>query len=344
MVGNAVLRRVVGADLLGAVARADLRQALGAFSGLLFGQHLLVQACTKNGHSSDLVLQLAFLVLRLNHQTRRKVRDAHGGVGGVNALAARAAGAEHVDAQVVFLDVDFHLVGLGEHGNGCRGGVDAALAFRLGNTLHAVNAALELHDREHLVALNLELDFLVAAGLGRRNVHGFDLPALMVAEALVHLVQVAREDGSLVAAGSGADLHDDVLLVGRVGGNEHELDVLFKLRKLALDAGDLFLAELLHVGVAQKLLGFRQVVQVADVLARLGYQRALVGIAFRQLVVLALVGKHRRVAELLLKLFIGADDLLKLFAHVIPSQTSRARHMRANRTGRLPRKIHSIIS
>ena len=44
MVGHAVLRAVVRADLLGAVARADLGQTLGAFCGLLLGEHLLVRA------------------------------------------------------------------------------------------------------------------------------------------------------------------------------------------------------------------------------------------------------------------------------------------------------------
>ena len=93
VVGHAVLRRVVGADLLGTVARADLCQTLGALGSLLLGEHLLVEASAKDGHRRDLVLQLGLLILRLHDQAGRQVRDAHGGVGRVDALAARAAGA-----------------------------------------------------------------------------------------------------------------------------------------------------------------------------------------------------------------------------------------------------------
>ena len=317
MVGHAILRKVVSANLLGAVARADLRETLGTFGSLLLGKHLLVEACAKNGHRRNLVLQLRLLVLRLHDKTSRQVRDAHSGVSRVDALSTRAAGAEHVDAQVVLVDVDLNLVGLGKHGNGRRGRVDAALAFRLGHALHAVHAGLVLHDGVHLVALHLELDFLVTACLGRGNVHKLDLPLLGRAEALVHLEEVACEDCRLVAAGSSADLHDDVLLVGGVRGNEHELDVLFEGGHLRFGLGNGLLRELLHVGIGEHLLGVVDVAAACEVLARLRGERALVRVFLGEVVVCFLIGENRRVAHLRLELLVGGNDLLELLAHVV---------------------------
>ena len=245
------------------------------------------------------------------------MRDAHGRVGGVHALAARAAGAVHVDAQIVLVDLDLHLVGLGQHGHGGRGGVDAALALGLRNALHAVHAALELHDRVHVVAFDLELDLLEAAGFGGRHVHRLGLPALRAREPLVHLVQLAREDGRLVAAGSCADLYDDVLVVGRVGRDQHELDILFERRQLRLDAGDFLQREFLHVRIGQHLPGFGQIVGRLHVLARLLRQRTLVGVLFGQAVVFLLICEDCRIAHLRLHILVGFDDLRQLLAHIV---------------------------
>ena len=72
------------------------------------------------------------------------VGDAHGGVGGVDALPARPGRAEDVDAQVVGVDLDLDLLGLGQHEHAGRRGVDAALRLGGRHPLHAVHAALVL--------------------------------------------------------------------------------------------------------------------------------------------------------------------------------------------------------
>mgnify|MGYP001002632205 CR=1 FL=1 len=68
-----------------------LRQALGPLGSLLLGEHLLVQARAEHGHGRDLVLQLRLLILRLNDQARRQMRDAHCRVGRVDTLTTWAA-------------------------------------------------------------------------------------------------------------------------------------------------------------------------------------------------------------------------------------------------------------
>jgi hypothetical protein len=72
------------------------------------------------------------------------VGDADGAVGLVDVLAAGAAGAEGVDAQLGRVELHFlGLVGLGHHGHGAGAGVDAALAFGGRHALHAVAAGFE---------------------------------------------------------------------------------------------------------------------------------------------------------------------------------------------------------
>ena len=107
------------------------------------------------------VLQLALLVLHRHDGAGRDVRDAHGRVGGVDALPARAGRAEHVDAQVVRVDLDLDVLGLGQHQHAGGGGVDAPLRLGGGHALHAVHAALVLQPGPRAV--------LEPCGRGRRR-------------------------------------------------------------------------------------------------------------------------------------------------------------------------------
>ena len=144
VVGDAVLREVVGADPLGAVDGADLAAArlarLGV--GLVLGGG--EQPGPQDAQRLLLVLQLALLVLAADHDAGRDVGDPDGRVGGVDALAAGAAAAEDVDAQVVLVDLDVDVLGLGHHQHAGGAGVDAALRLGDRHPLHAVDAALEL--------------------------------------------------------------------------------------------------------------------------------------------------------------------------------------------------------
>ncbi len=80
------------------------------------------------------------------------VGDPDGGVGGVDALAAGPAAAEDVDAQVVVVDGDVDLLGLGQHQDAGGAGVHPALRLGDRHPLHAVHAALELQQRVRRLA------------------------------------------------------------------------------------------------------------------------------------------------------------------------------------------------
>ena len=296
---------------------ADLGQARGALLGLLLLELHLVEAGAQHLHAHLAVLNLRALVLGLHHGVGGQVRDAHGGVGGVDALTAGAGRAVGVDAQVGLVDLDVDLVGLGEHRHGGRGGLDAALALGLGDALDAVHAGLVLHHRVDLLARDLELDGLEAAGLRRARGEDLDLPAAPLAEALVHLIEVAGKDGGLVAAHARADLDDGVLLVVGVGRDEQELDVVLERGELGLVGGDVLLEHGLLVGVrlVQHLLGGVDVVERPEVLAGLGHELGLAGVLLGEARVLLGVGDHGGVHELLLELLVGDDDLGELVSH-----------------------------
>src|SRR5690606_22399756 len=115
VVGDAVLGEVVRADPLGAVHAADL--ALARVGGLRRELLLLLreQAGAQHAHGGLAVLQLRLLVLHRHDDAGRQVRDAHGRVGRVDRLPARARRAVHVDLEVVRVDLQlFRLVDLGE--------------------------------------------------------------------------------------------------------------------------------------------------------------------------------------------------------------------------------------
>ena len=181
-----------------------------------------------------------------------------------------------------------------------------------------MHARLILHDGVDLVTLDLELDGLEATRLGWAGVEDRHLPLFGLDEALVHLKEVARKDGSLVAARSGANLDNGVLLVHRITRNEHDLDVFLELGELGLVLGDLHLEHLLLVGIAgivQHLLGHLDVIEGTKVLASCLHQVSLVRIFLVEAREFLNVAGNGRVGELLLELFEGDDDFLKLVAH-----------------------------
>src|SRR6266702_4628565 len=142
MIGDAILGEVVGPDLLGSVPGAHLGPALAGAGRFLLGDHLVEQARAQHLHRPDLVLELALLVLALDHEVRGQVGDAHRAVGRVDALAARPLRAEHVDPEIFVFDLHVDLLRLGEHRHGGSGRVDATLRLRDGHALDTVDARL----------------------------------------------------------------------------------------------------------------------------------------------------------------------------------------------------------
>ena len=172
----------------------------------------------------------------------------------LTVLAARAARPEHVDAEILLVDLDVDLLRLGQHRDGRRRGVDAPLRLGLRHALHAMHAGFELQPGEHPLAGDLGDDFLVAAGRRLACRDDGDLPAMGVGIALIHAEEIGREQRGLLAAGSGTDLEDGALLVGQVLGQQLHLKLTFELLDLGIERSDLLLGERRHVGLRCRIV------------------------------------------------------------------------------------------
>ena len=124
--------------------------------------------------------------------------------------------------------------------------------LRLGrrHALHAVHAALVLQLAVGAAPFDRRDDFLDAADIALARRHHLDAPALHLGELPVHAEELVGEQRGFLAAGAGANLQHDVLLIVGILRNEQNLD--FGQQRVAplFEAAQLFLGELAHVGVA----------------------------------------------------------------------------------------------
>src|SRR6185312_12742192 len=155
MVGHPILRKIVRADLGRPVARPHLRATHARPLRFLLRQPLIQQPRAQHLERLELVLQLRLLVLLAHDDSGRDVRDAHGGVGGVHALATRTRGPEHVDADVLVLDRHVDFLRLRQHGHRGRRGVDASRALGDGHALHAMHTRFPAQPAVRALALHL---------------------------------------------------------------------------------------------------------------------------------------------------------------------------------------------
>src|ERR1022692_4100060 len=249
VVGDTVLREVIGADLFAAVSRPDHGFAL-------FGQRLLlllhfdfVEAGAQHAHTFFAVLDLGFLVLATDYRVGGNVRDADGGVRRVHRLAAWAGGAEGVNAQIFGFDLDVDVFGFRQHRDGDGGGVHASLLLGGGNALHAMHAAFVLELRKNAVAFDDGDDFLQASGRRLRRGEYLHLPALRLGIAGVHAEDFGGEESGFVSAGAGADFEDDVLFVVGVFGQQQDFQLFFDGGDAGLQLVEFFLSVSAHLGI-----------------------------------------------------------------------------------------------
>src|SRR5687767_8612640 len=113
--------------------------------------------------------------------------DSDRGVGGVDALAARPARAERVDPEVLLLDLHVDFLSLGQHRDGCRGGMDSSARFRDWHALYPVDAALVFETAVDVPSFDQRNGAAVA------RVQDLEFPALSLCVARVHPEQIRGE-------------------------------------------------------------------------------------------------------------------------------------------------------
>ncbi len=116
----------------------------------------LVEMRAEKFHGDFAILVLAALGLALDDDARGNMRDADGGFHFVDVLAAGAAGAKRVNANLVGLDVDFDLiVNFGDHEGGGKGSVAARGLVERRNAHETVHAALAGEQAVDILAFDL---------------------------------------------------------------------------------------------------------------------------------------------------------------------------------------------
>src|SRR5262245_47992938 len=218
VVRDPALRKVVRADLPGAIAGADHGFAVRGDLLLLLLARPVEQARAQDLERLGLVLVLRLLVLAGHDQVGGQMGHPDGRVGRVDALPARARRPIDVDAQVLLLDRHVDLFGLREHGHRHRGGVDATLRLGRGHALYTVDAAFELEAAEGALPLHERDHLLEAAEAGPTRRQRFHLPPVALGVAAVHAIQVGSEERRFVAARAGTYLDHRVALVVRIPG------------------------------------------------------------------------------------------------------------------------------
>ena len=140
-------------------------------------------------------------------------------------LAPRPGGAEHLHLHVRRVQVHLHLLHLGQDGHRGGGGVDTPAGLGLRHPLDPVDAALELHPGPGPVPLDSEGDLLYPSQFRHVQAGHFRLPAAALGVHGVHAVEGVGEEGGLLPPHPGPDLHDDVLPIVGVPGEQQELEL-----------------------------------------------------------------------------------------------------------------------
>src|SRR5262249_2708146 len=131
-----------------------------------------------------------------------------------------------------------------------RGGMDTSGRLGHRHPLHAMHAALELEPAPGAAALDEQDDVLEPAGAGDARVHHLDLPALALGVLRVHAAELGREQRRLVATGARTNLHEDVLVVVGIAGQQQALEVNFQGALARRELVDLGLGQLGQLSVA----------------------------------------------------------------------------------------------
>ena len=174
-------------------------------------------------------------------------------------LAPRAGGAEGVDLQIAGVDVEVHLLRLRQDRHGGGAGLDASGGLGDRHPLDPMGSALVFKAGPGPLPLHDELDGLDASQLRLAAAGHLQGPAPALRIHNVHPEEVRGEQHGLLAADAAPDLHDHVLAVIGVPGQEEELQLLPQALHVRLGPLDLLLGHLLHFRVAQQLLGGGQV-------------------------------------------------------------------------------------
>ena len=103
-----------------------------------------------------------------------------------------------------------------------------------------MHTALILEDTIDAISRDREDDFLVAPSSALAHARDLSSPATAFAVAYIHLIEVTCKEGGFIATCTATDLHDDVLRILGISGDQEKLDLFF-------ERGDTLLSLLHHL-------------------------------------------------------------------------------------------------
>ncbi len=106
--------------------------------------------------------------------------------------------------------------------------MNTARRFSVRHALDPMHTRFEFESRERAASGDLGNDFLVATLGAFAGGQDFGFPAMFRGIALVHPKQIAGEQRGFVAAGTGAYLQNDVLVIHRILGDQRQPDVVLE--------------------------------------------------------------------------------------------------------------------
>jgi hypothetical protein len=159
------------------------------------------------------------------------VGDPNGAVGGVDALSSRPRRAEHINLQILWLDLDVDFFGFRKHRHRGSRRVNSPLCLGCRHALHPVNPGLAPKQPVSFVAPDRHDRLLEATEQPIAQRNGLPAEAMTFAVALIHSVQVSRKQRRFIPAGARSNLHDGITVVMGISRKQ-------KLVKLGRESGD----------------------------------------------------------------------------------------------------------
>ena len=205
------------------------------------------------------------------------------------------------------------------------GGMDTSSRLCFGHTLHTVYAALILQSGVSACSVDHESHFLESADPVLIQTEHLGLPATPLRVLHIHPVYLRREKSRFVSAGSGADLHDNILVIVGVFGQEQDLKLMLQFFHLFPRVSQLFLQHLSHFLVfffvqhrETVLNGF-----FIFLIFSIGiHYRLKLALFLHKLLKTVLVICHSRLAQLIQDLVKTDQQILQFIKHIYPPELS----------------------
>ncbi len=240
--------------------------------------------------------------------------QTHCGVRGVDALSAVSGRTHHIDTDVLLIDHNINiLIHLRHNGNADGGGMDSSAALRLGYALHAVYAALILHLGVSALPAYGKLHFLHTADADLIHIDELHAPTLALRIMHIHAVDLCGKKSCLITARARADLHDHVLIIIGILGEQQDLQLLLQLLHPLLGFGELLLQHFPHFLIALALQHGEGILDILLTFLVFGvclHKRRKIALLLHQLAETFLIVYHIRLMELVHHLFISSQQII----------------------------------